>query len=499
MYPKQIEPTSYESKTETELIRVGTPVVGDLEVRDTPKFEVEAAGKVEGSITYGTVSSSFSITASGKGKFGIRVHGRTKTTEQWFVDVTYRQSTKVMGQKFGGALYNPITETGIILFEGYIDWLEPDIIGNWEEVSRSDEYLGAPKVEFIVDHIELYDPPVVPQFGGLPLRLAEGKFTPMVDSFDGQQITISVAGSAPDSMTVSGHTIKLDGVQLDPNLELPIGQGALSLGAHDITIEAYGDAGFFEFHIPAEVVPPVEIEAPTGKQSVNFDGREVFQVRLRNNTSLVQRTQVSARATSDGWIVDAPINAIPIEPHKAIDVPISVYGHPFSDSDISTEISVAAVPDQGTRVETSFTVSAHISIASVRQVEIEAVRQLHALQELVSSSVSPSTTTTTTTTTSGNTTTTITTTSHSSALFGSQSGKILLNVCDWVTIRDENIATSVRIKFNSRLDNDIKIEIRYDGRDSELDNPGDETVVYAKKIEVHAEGTVGSIAEIEVS
>ncbi|MEM9680449.1 MAG: hypothetical protein AAF901_09005 [Bacteroidota bacterium] len=492
MFPKQIQPTSYKQKTEPVLVRTGTPVIGAPEVRDSPKFEVEAGGKVEGSLTYGVTNFSGSIEASGKGKFGVRIRGRVKTTPEWWQDVTYQQSRKVMGQALGLA-YPYI---GVVA-EGYIDWLEPDVIGPWVEVSRSREY-RKDRIEFLVDSYELYDPPVVPQAGGLPLRLSTGKFISKVSSFDGEKMEFSVAGSPAELMTILNHSIQIDGVQSAPDNDITIGDGVMSAGPHTVTIEAYGDLGFFNFDIPILVVTPVEIEIPTAA-SVNFGESKVFKVGLRNNTSLVQMTTVNASALSSGWVVESPINPVAIPPNETVEVDIDVYSHPSNNSSMATDILVSAEPDQGIKVKHSFNVQNVISIQAVKQLEVEAVRQIHGLQNAMSFQIQPNVSTVTTTT--GNTTTTLTTTNHAipSLASSSKSRKILLNVCEWVTIRDERRAKNVRIKFNSRLDNDVKIEIKYDGRSTELEDPGDETVVYAKKVEVHAQGTAGSLAEIEFS
>ena len=247
-----------------------------------------------------------------------------------------------MGQKLG--LYYPLFE---VVAEGYVDWLEPDVVGPWVEVSRSGEY-QKDKIEFIVDSYEPYDPPLVPSVGGLPVRLSEGKLIAKVGNFDGEKFGISVAGLPPGLMTVTNHVVRIDRIQPDANTDLSVGQGLLSTGKHTITIEAYGDVGVFNFDIPAEVVAPVEIETPAGKNLMDFDSRAVFQIRLRNNTGLVQMAKVSAVSTSRGWRVDAPINDIAIEPYETTDVPIHVYAHPPNDSSMSTDIRLAAVPDQGT-------------------------------------------------------------------------------------------------------------------------------------------------------
>jgi hypothetical protein len=368
MFEYQTEPTKFENKTEPELIRSGTPDIGEVTCHDQPKVEIEGKGKIAAQFSYGETEVTGSLEASGKGKMGLRICGREKRTPQWWQDVTYQREIKVMAQRLG-------LEYGLFTLEGSFDWLEPDQISAWREVSRSAEY-RKDKMEFEVTSIQLYDPPLIPDVSSLPLRLSEGKFVPKVANFDGTQIAIAV-GSSQSAVTISTHSLLLDGRLITDADQLFFGSGALAVGLHSITVIAQFAGGDLKFELPVEVVPPLQLSVVDPFRLCLFDERKTFKVSIKNNTTRVQHLRLTCTANANGWLLIPPINPVTVEPARAIEVEIEAHIYPTNDPSMQGRIAVAAIGEDGVRAHASFDVAALFPISAVRSLEQEAVRALN--------------------------------------------------------------------------------------------------------------------------
>lgn len=375
MIRQQIGPTKFETTTESRLVKVETPVMGEEFEERYPKVEVEAGVEVAATFQYRGQTVEAKIKASGKGKFGILFRLRRKTTTEWWEDVTYQREVKVMGQMIGWVSFDAIwSKDPLILLEACVDWMEPDEVGPWKEVGRSQPY-KKDRVEFEVISTSLYDPPEGPAGGaGGVLELVEGALAPVVDSFEGPVLEV-VAGTFESTAAVLRHKILIDGTPM-PAAPLPVGSGLLSEGRHVATIEAETDAGAMSFPVPLVVASPLSIDAPAPPERMQIDERRKVEVVLTNRSSQAVTVQLNCGTRAAGWGLFPPVNPVRVPARGSARAEVEVHAYPADDSAMKASVEITAISLEGSRAQISFAVEAVIPISHVRELERRFLTQL---------------------------------------------------------------------------------------------------------------------------